>query len=267
MSSSDNAHFGDQMVTFIVGHGKKRLAMHKDALIAMANYLFCVLFISEAPGTDSADLDHADLPMEREETLRAFLKWIYPAYVGLTVSSLPLEEDDQFRLYAFAVKYHVDSLADAIVSAIYEKFATARDLWFTLGSDKSALKTFVKVVPSHTHLYRLVVRSLAHSIRLRSEFHWFRPDGELGYLNRPRTSATESDVEKVMESIPSELWGPIFKEILLIKTQGAWRQGFDSIVGYESMFLKRHEDLGGVGPSLTQGLTALQHGNLVSESA
>lgn len=246
------AQFGDKMVTFIVGQGKKRLAMHKDVLTAFAYYLFWLLCAS-----DSTDVDYADLPMEREETFRAFMRWIYSAYMGITLSLLPSDEVDRFHLYAFAHKYHVDKLADAIVSALYEKFATACDLWYTLGSDKSALETFAKVAPSHTHLYRLVVRSLAYSICLRSKVHWFRPDGQPGYLTRPRTSATESDVEKVLGSIPRELCGPIFKEILLIKTQGAWRQGFDSIVGSESMFLKRYEDLGGVGPSLTQGSTAL----------
>lgn len=257
-SFPSDAQFGSQMVTILVGPGKEKFVLYKNALTAIAQYLFCALFMpdfidsetdaasasSSALASVPAERDEADLPGELPQTIQAFMNWLYPAFIGLSLKSLPPVSDlaALFQLYSFGYKYVIPSLEDAIVSVLYMKFAEDIDLWFTLGSNKLALETFLKVVPPDSHLYRLVVRSLAYTIRLRSEYLWSPLRGILDPSNFSDMLATESRVDEVMESIPSQLWGPILKEVLLMKTLGDWRHGFVGIVGWESEFLKRCED-------------------------
>lgn len=248
---SSDAYFGTQMVTILVGSGKEKFTLYKNALTAITNNLFCVLFASDLLETNTdtatAERGQAVLPEELPETIRAFMMWLYPAFMGLSLCSLPpcSETVTLFQLYGFGHKYLIYNLEDAIVSVLYEKFANDIDLWFTLGSNKLALEAFLKAVPSETHLYRLVVRSLAYSVRLRSKDPWSETR-YAGILDSPtfsNTPATESQVEEVMESVPSQLWGPIFKEVLLMKTLGDRSRAFCSTVGGERDFLKRCEGL------------------------
>lgn len=226
-------------------------------MTTVANYLFCTLFISDFDETDTeaetdtasasasapAERDQADLRGELPETIRAFRIWLYPAFIGLPVYGLPPTSDPValFQLYGFAYRYIITDLQDAIVCVLYEKFANDIDLWYTLGSNKLALETLVKEIHSGTYLYRLVVLALAYTIRLRSEDPWSELRGTLPSSNFSCTAATDSRVGEVMESVPSQLWGPIFKEVLLMKTLGDWKHGFCSIVGWEREFLKRCE--------------------------
>lgn len=236
------------MVTINVGLDKKKFAVHKDVLNSITNG-FRILQTPESWEINPGTVDRVDLPEEQEETFGAFLRWLYAAYIGTTCVSLSSSTVSLFQLYAFAYKYTINVLEDAIVSTLWENFAIEDALWLTLGSDKRALETLLKVVPPEAHLYRLVVRSLAYSIRLRTERQWPDPGDTWRYSALACTPATSSQVEKVMESVPSELWGPISKQILLVKTLGAWRQGFASTVGYESEFLRRYEGIVNDGSS------------------
>lgn len=201
------------MVTVSVGPDEEGFAIHKNVLTAMVG---------------DGVLTAADLSNEKPKTFQAFVTWMYVAFLHVSHLSsplyLPVELDLLLELYVFAYAHHINDLQDVIISVLYEKFAKDGDLWHTLGSDKSALETLVRVVPPDTHLYRLVIRSLAYSMRLQPEHYWL-----------------QSDVEEVMESVPSELWGAISKEILLIKTRGP-RQDFGHIVGSQMRFLKLYED-------------------------
>lgn len=230
-----NARFGAEMIRFSVGPDREGCAIHEDVLAAMVG----------------DGVLPADLSKEQPKTFQAFMVWIYAAYTCATFFALPPQSDTValFELYAFASKFLIVNLEDSIVTVLYEKFAMDSELWFTLGSDELALETFLRVIPSETNLYRLVVRSLAYSISLRSSYLLFEPGCEPRFPARPSTLATEYQVEKVMESLPGELLGPILKEVLVLKTLGGWRQGFDNIVGYEMKFLRRYDDLGGAGPS------------------
>lgn len=218
-------------------------------MTVVANYLFCTLFIPDFDETEtdetsaSAERDQAYLRGELPETINAFMIWLYPAFVKSSLYALPPTSDlvALFQLYGFAYRYIITDLQDAIISVLYEKFANDIDLWYTLGSNKLALETLVREVHSGTHLYRFVVRALAYTIRLRSEDPWSGLRGTLPSSNFSSTAATESRVGEVMESVPSQLWGPIFKEVLLMKTLGDWKLGFCSIVGWEREFLKRCE--------------------------
>lgn len=237
------------MVTISVKTDKKKLTIHKHALNSIAKGFFSMLQSLESRETKPGTVDRADLPEEQEETFGAILKWLYAAYIGITCGFLSSSTVLLFHLYAFAYKYTINILEDAIVSALWEQFATDDALWLTLGSDKRALETLLKVVPPKAHLYRLFIRSLAYSMRLPAERQWPEPADAWRYSTLPRTPATVSQVEKVMESITGELLGLISKEVLLVKTLGAWRQGFASTVGYESECLRRYEDLVNDGPS------------------
>lgn len=251
-SFPSDIQFGSQMVTILVGPGKEKFVLYKNALTAIAHYLFFKLFVADSIDieTDSAsasvpaERDEADLPEELPQTIQAFMRWLYPAFIGLSLKSLPPVSDlaALFQLYSFGYKYVIPSLEDAIVSVLYIKFAHDVDLWFTLGSNKLALETFLKAVPPESHLYRLVVRSLAYTIRLRSEYLWSPLRGILDDSNFSDMLATESRVDEVMGSVPSQLWGPILKEVLLMKTLGDWRHGFVGSVGWQREFLKRCED-------------------------
>lgn len=226
-------------------------------MTVVANYLFCTLFIPDFYETEtdntsasasastsaSAERDQAYLRGELPETINAFMIWLYPAFVESSLYALPPTSDlvALFQLYGFAYRYVIIDLQDAIVSVLYENFANDVDLWYTLGSNKLALETLVREVHSGTHLYRFVIRALAYTIRLRSEDPWSGLRGTLPSSNFSSTAATESRVGEVMESVPSQLWGPIFKEVLLMKTLGDWKLGFCSIVGWEREFLKRCE--------------------------
>lgn len=223
------------MVRISVGQDQEGFTVHKNVL-------------TEVVGDG---ILRADLSKEQPKTFQAFQVWLYAAYTCATYLALPHKSDTValLELYAFAYKFLIPSLQDAIVSVLYEKFATDSELWLTLGSDKLALETFLRVIPYEAHLYRLVVRSLAYSMSLRSGYLLVEPGTEFRSSARPSTLATESEVEEVMESVPSELLGPILKELLLLKTLGAWRQGFVNTVGYEMKFLKRYDDLGGAGSS------------------
>lgn len=229
-----NARFG-AAVHVSVGPDQEDFTIHKNVLTVV--------------GGDG--IFQADLSEEQPKIFQTFMVWIYAAFTCTTYFILPPQSDTValFELYAFAYKFLIPRLEDAIVTDLYEKFAMDSKLWFTLGTDKLALETFLRVVPSGTHLYRLVVRSLAYSISLRSSYLLFEPGCEPRFPARPSTLATEYQVEKVMESLPGELLGPILKEVLVLKTLGGWRQGFDNVVGYEMKFLRRYEDLGGAGPS------------------
>ncbi|KAL2293143.1 hypothetical protein FJTKL_05134 [Diaporthe vaccinii] len=226
MSYNNNARFG-AVVTISVGPDQEGFDVHQNVLTAVV-------------GAFSADLSK-----EQPKTFQAFMVWLYAAYTYATRFALPPDSDTiaLLELYAFAYKFLIPSLEDAIVSVLYENFVRDSDLWFTLGSDKLALETFLRLVPPESHLYRLVVRSLAYSASLRSGYLLVEPGRELRYTARPSTLATESQVEEVMESLPSELLGPILKEALLLKTLGTWRQGFDNIVGHEMKFLRRFDDV------------------------
>lgn len=230
-----NARFGADVVTINVGPDQEGFTVHQNVLTAVV-------------GDDAFP---TDLSEEQPKTFQAFMAWLYAAYIYATHLVLPRESDTiaLLELYAFAYKFLIPSLEDAIISVLYEKFARDSELWFTLGSDKLALETFLRVIPSETHLYRLVARSLAYSVSLRSGYLLEEPGRELRYPARPSTLAMESQVEEVMESVPSGLRGPILKEILLLKTQGSWRQGFDNVVGYEMKFLRRCEGPGTTGSS------------------
>lgn len=223
-----NARFG-AVVTISVGPDQEGFDVHQNVLTAVVG-----------DGALSADFSK-----EQPKTFQAFMVWLYAAYTYATRFALPPDSDTiaLLELYAFAYKFLIPSLEDAIVSVLYENFARDSDLWFTLGSDKLALETFLRLVPPESHLYRLVVRSLAYSASLRSGYLLVEPGRELRYTARPSTLATESQVEEVMESLPSELLGPILKETLLLKTLGTWRQGFDNIVGHEMKFLRRFDDV------------------------
>lgn len=252
-----DVNYGQQIVTIRVGPGKEIIPFYKNALTRVANYLFCLLFISDfdeaeteaetetasASASAPAERDQADLHGELPETIQAFRIWLYPAFIGLSVYALPQASNivSLFQLYGFAYRYVILDLQDAIVSVLYEKFANDIDLWYTLGSNKLALEALVKEVHSGTHLYKFVVRALAYTIRLRSEDPWSELCGTLSSSNFSCTAATESRVGEVMESVPSQLWGPIFKEVLLMKTLGDWKQGFCSVVGWDREFLKRCE--------------------------
>ena len=233
------------MVTFSVGPDKKKFAVHKDALFTMTNDFFCAQSNPGNPETES--VDHADFPEEKAETIKAFMKWLYAGYLGLTLHSLPCSMICVFELYGFAYRHLITRLKDIIVYSVYEKFNDDNsNLWFSLGSDKLALETFLRVIPSDTHLYRLVIRSLAYSVRLRSEYQGLEPDRT---FRRSSTPVTDSQVKEVIESVPNELWGPISKEILLVKMLGPWSQGFASTVGCGLDFRERSEDLDGIGIS------------------
>ncbi|KAG6360579.1 hypothetical protein INS49_011641 [Diaporthe citri] len=205
MSCNHNARFGAEVVHISVGPDQEGFTVHQNVLIDVVG----------------DGVFPAHLSKEQPKTFQAFMVWLYAAYTCATHLALPPESGTValLELYAFAYQFLIHNLQDAIVSVLHEKFARDSYLWLTLGSDKLALETFLRVIPSESHLYRLVVRSLAYS------------------------------VEKVMDSVPSELCGPILKEVLLLKTLGAWRQGFDNTVGYKMKFLRRYEDLGSAGSS------------------
>ncbi|KAK7723779.1 hypothetical protein SLS64_000110 [Diaporthe eres] len=235
MSHNDNARFG-AVVTISVGPDQEGFDVHQNVLTAIVG-----------DGAFSAGLSE-----EQPKTFQAFMVWLYAAYTYATHFALPPKSDTValLELYAFAYKFLILSLQDAIVSVLYEKFARDSDLWFTLGSDKLSLETFMRLIPPESHLYRLVVRSLAYSASLRSsEYLLVEPGRELRYSARPSKPATESQVEEVINSVPSELRGPLLKEVLLLKTLGAWRQGFGNIVGYEMKFLTQFDDDGSAGSS------------------
>jgi hypothetical protein len=196
------------MITVSVGPDEKKFAVHKDALATITKDFFRVMHSLE---TDPEVLHQFDLPGEQVETFGAFLKWLYAAYSCGTFSSLPSSTLSPFQLYAFAYKYLIKVLEDTIVSIFHKKFAHDDDLWHILGSEKPALGILLKEVPSDTHLYRLVVRSLAYSMRFEAECHWPESENSWRYSALPSRPATEDQVREVMNSVPSELWGPISK--------------------------------------------------------
>lgn len=230
--------------------------------------------------TGAALIDRAYYVLDEQlETFRTFLKWLYAAYIGVTLSVLPSPNIALFQLYVLAYKYCVNFLEDAIISLLYEKFGNDDTLLLSLGSDKPALEALIKAVPQDTHLYRLVVRSVAYAMRLRTvtvhnwsgsehkwpgpgsnwstsryQFKWPEPEDrwselgdERGLPAFPSRPATGDEIEEVMDSVPSELWVPISRENLLALTLDARSQDFISTVGHENEFLRRceiHDDAG-----------------------
>ncbi|KAG8160108.1 hypothetical protein KVR01_009644 [Diaporthe batatas] len=164
------------MVTIWVGPlaEKEKFTIHKDALSSRANRILGILDSLPPQEAEPAFIDRAYLLDEQLETFRTFLKWLYAAYIGVAVPFLPSSNLALFQLYIFAYKYCINFLEDAIVSVLYKKFANSDTLWLSLGSDKSALEALIQTVPPDNHLYRLVVRSVAYSMRLptAAENNW-----------------------------------------------------------------------------------------------
>lgn len=171
------------MVTIWVGPlpEKEKFTVHKDALSSRADRLLGMLDSLPPQETEPALSDRAYLLDEQLETFGTFLKWLYAAYIGVASSVLPSSNLALVQLYIFARKFCVNLLEDAIVSVLYEKFANDNNLLLSLGSDKPTLETLIREVPPDTHLYRLVVRSVAYSMRLRTVTgnNWSRSEHDL----------------------------------------------------------------------------------------
>ncbi|KAK2607721.1 hypothetical protein N8I77_006382 [Diaporthe amygdali] len=237
---SDVAPFGDGIITVTVGPLEDKFVVHKEVLAAVTkNGLFYNILANDC--SDSRT-DHATLPDDQSETFSAFMKWLYASHIGANdyTSFLPSAFAALFRLYAFAHGYVIIELENAIISLLYTKFFIDSDIWLTLGSDKLALDTFLEVVSSDTHLFKLVTRSIAYAILLPLKPHYrYATDWPTCYPGPARTATMESEVGKVMESVPDELWGPISKEVMLMKTPSRCLS-FYFLVGHKFSFLRRY---------------------------
>lgn len=74
------------------------------------------------------DIRHSfkQLPNEKPKTFQALVAWVYSAYLlgsYLPRLSLNYDLDLLFELYAFAHAHLITKLQDAIISALYDKFA------------------------------------------------------------------------------------------------------------------------------------------------
>ncbi|KAJ0125413.1 hypothetical protein J7T55_006759 [Diaporthe amygdali] len=233
-SPHDVAPFGDGILTVTVGPLKDKFVVHKEVLAAVTkNGLFYNILANECSDPKT---DHANLPDEQSETFLAFMKWLYATHIGINdFTPLPSAFAALFRLYAFAHEYVIIELENAVISLLYTKFLIDSNIWLTLGSDKFAFDTFLEVVSSDTHLYKLVIRSMAYSIRLPPQPHYC--DATDWPTRYPPTM--ESQVDSVMESVPDELWGPIAKEVILMKTPSS-PMSFYILVGNVTSFLRQY---------------------------
>ncbi|KAL1865160.1 hypothetical protein Daus18300_007286 [Diaporthe australafricana] len=237
------------IITISVGDSKTKFAIHANLLSLGLNAFLCTI-----DGPVSPD-GHVDLPDEEPETFRKFMNWLYAAHMDVKNSELfpflPSSTAALFKLYAFAVRFVACRLQDLIIRRLHAEFSADSDLWLTLGSDASTLKTFLEVVKPETLLYKLVMRSLAFSIRSPPGTYYSSCGVDSGIIRPGRGFElnTESRVGSVMESVPSELWGPVMKEILLAKHLCAFRS-FDSIVGDEASYFLPHPWLDTAAPRL-----------------
>ncbi|KAK2607720.1 hypothetical protein N8I77_006381 [Diaporthe amygdali] len=119
--SSRAPEFGSRIVTFLVGPEKVRFCVHESIFSqAEAGKFFNTAFTNGFLETSTGLME---LPEDGPDEFQCFLRWLYGTWMEpkeFSICWAELEFSQQIRLYAFAHKYTIDDLQNAIICDLHD---------------------------------------------------------------------------------------------------------------------------------------------------
>ncbi|KAJ0125412.1 hypothetical protein J7T55_006758 [Diaporthe amygdali] len=147
--------FDSRIVTFVVGPRKVRFGVHESTLSqAEAGHFFNKSFTNGFQETNTGCME---LPEDDPEQFRCFLRWLYGIWVQPNQPLncwTELDFSQQIKLYAFAHKYAIHALHNAIICELHS--TEIKKKWGHMGIRREELEFLVANVPDGSPMHRLL---------------------------------------------------------------------------------------------------------------